>query len=91
MSWSVSANGTVEEVRGKLSEQFKGPLAEKPAGLYDDGERRTVEMVRDMIDQCLATFGPGKTVKVTANGTMAYDDWEAKGGKSQTVNISIQP
>lgn len=41
MSWSVSANGKIADVRGQLSEQFKGPLAEKPAGLSNDGERVT--------------------------------------------------
>jgi hypothetical protein len=53
MSWSVSASGTPAEVRGHLSEQFKGPLAEKPAGLSDNGERETVKLVHEVIEQVL--------------------------------------
>ena len=90
MSWSVNASGNVADVRGQLSEQFKGPLAEKPAGLFDDGERKTVEMVRDSIDQCLSTFGPDKTVNVSAFGHMGFANWEMKGAY-QEVTVSIKP
>ncbi len=84
MSWSVN-------VRGQLSEQFKGPLAEKPAGLFDDGERKTVEMIRDSIDQCLATFGPDKTANVSAFGHMGFANYEKKEGGYQEVTVSIKP
>lgn len=91
MSWSVNANGNIADVRGKLSEQFKGPLAEKPAGLWDDGERKTVEMVRDSIDQCLSTFGADKTVNVSAFGHMGFKNYETKDGGYQEVTVSIKP
>ena len=86
MSWSVSAKGTPAEVRGQLSEQFKGPLAEKPAGLNDDGERKTVQLVAEMIEQCLGTFASEKTVSASANGHISF-----AAGACQTVNVSIVP
>lgn len=89
MSWSVSASGTPSEVRGRLSEQFKGPLAEKPAGLSDDGERETVQRIAETIEQCLGTFGPENQVSVSAYGHMGFADWDKKTGGYQTVNISI--
>jgi len=91
MSWSVNASGKVADVRGSLSEQFKGPLAEKPAGLYDDGERKTVEMIRDALDQCLSTFGPDRTAIVSAFGHMGFSDYETKAGGYQEVTVSIKP
>lgn len=89
MSWSVSASGNVSEVRGSLNEQFKGPLAEKPAGLSDDGERRTVEMLRDSIEQCLSTFDPANAVTVSAYGHMGFSDWTTKAGAHQSVSVTI--
>lgn len=91
MSWSVSTKGTVADVKAELSRQFEYPLADKPAGLSDDGERETVRLVRDMIGQCLDTFGPDKTVTVSANGHIGFDVWDTKEGPAQTVNVSIQP
>lgn len=91
MSWYVSASGTPSEVRGRLSEQFKGPLAEKPAGLSDDGERETVQRIAETIEQCLGTFGPENKVSVSANGHMHFADWDKKTGGYQTVNMSITP
>lgn len=91
MSWSVNAEGTIADVRGRLSEQFKGPLAEKPAGLDNDGERKTVEMVRDLTDQCLSTFGADKTARVSAFGHMGFANYEMKDGGYQDVTISIKP
>ncbi len=91
MSWSVSASGTHSEGRWRLSEQFKGPLAEKPAGLFDDGERETVQRIAETIEQCLGTFGPENKVSVSANGHMGFADWDKKTGGYQTVNISITP
>jgi hypothetical protein len=91
MSWSVSANGTPAEVRGQLSEQFKGPLAEKPAGLDDDGERETVRLIAEMIEQCLGTFAAEKTVSVSANGYIHFTNYDTKDGATQTVSVSINP
>ena len=91
MSWSVNATGTPAEVRGQLSEQFKGPLAEKPAGLSDDGERETVRRIHETIEQVLATFGPDKKVSVSANGSMGFENWETTTGAYQNVNLTIKP
>jgi hypothetical protein len=77
MSWSVNESGKIADVRRKLSEQFKGPL--EPTGLADDGERKTVEMIQDLIDQCLSTFGVDKNVNVSAFGHMGF------------VKVSIEP
>jgi hypothetical protein len=91
MCWSVSASGKPEETRMELSRQFSPPLLPSPQGLEDDGERKTVRLVWEMIEQCLGTFDPEKSVAVTASGHMGCDDWTHKTGKVQTVSISIQP
>ena len=91
MSWSVSGAGTPAEVRGQLSEQFNGPLAEKPAGLSDDGERESVQKVSELIEQVLATFDAEGKVSVSANGHMGFGDWDKKTGCYQSVNITITP
>jgi hypothetical protein len=91
MSWSVSAFGTPAEVRGYLSEQFKGPLAEKPAGLSDDGERETVKLTHELIEQVLSTFSPDHKLTVSANGHMGFDHWDTKTGAYQSVNMTIKP
>lgn len=91
MSWSVNATGTPAEARGQLSEQFKGPLAEKPAGLADDGERESVKLVHGLIEQVLATFDPEKRVSVYANGHIGFADWDAKTGAYQNMNFTITP
>ena len=91
MSWSVSGSGTPAEVRGQLSEQFKGPLAEAPAGLADDGERETVKLVHELAEQILGTFGEERSVSITASGHMGFTDWEKKTGGYQSVNITVSP
>jgi hypothetical protein len=91
MSWSVNASGKIVDVRRKLSKQFKDPLAEKPVGLADDGERKTVEMIQDLIDQCLSTFGVDKNVNVSAFGNMEFANYETKEGGYQEVTILIKP
>ena len=91
MSWSVSGSGTPAEVRGQLSEQFKGPLAEKPAGLSDDGERETVMNIAEMFEQVLSTFDPGNKVVITANGHMGFADWDKKAGCYQALSITVEP
>lgn len=89
MSWSASATGTPAEVRGLLSGQFKCPLADKPSGLSDDGERETVKRVHETIEQVLATFGPEKKVSVSANGHMGFENWDTKAGAYQNVSLTI--
>ncbi len=92
MSWSVSATGTPAEVRGQLSEQFKGPLAEKPAGLSDDGERESVQLISETIEQILGTFAPTNRVSVSASGHMGFANWDGKAGDAyQNVTITITP
>jgi len=91
MSWSVSGAGTPAEVRGQLSEQFKGPLADKPAGLNDDGERETVRKVSELIEQITATFDPEGKLSVSAYGSMGFSDWGKKTGCYQSVNITVAP
>ena len=89
MSWSVSASGNPSEVRGQLSEQFKGPLGEKPAGLSDDGERETVQKVHELLEQISATFDPEGKLTVSANGHMGFTDWDKKTGCYQSVNVAV--
>lgn len=91
MSWSVNAGGKPSEVRGQLAEQFKGPLAEKPAGLSDDGERQTVKQVADLLDQVSTTFDPEGQLSISANGHIAFADWDKKTGGYQSVNITVRP
>ena len=91
MSWSVSGSGTPAEVRGQLSEQFKYPLADKPSGLSDDGERETVKQVADLCEQILATFDPNNQVAISANGHMGFADWDKKTGCYQSVNLTVTP
>lgn len=89
MSWSVSGTGAPAEVRDQLSAQFKGPLADKPAGLDDEGERETVQKVLELLDQVLSTFDPSKTVQVSAYGHMGFADWKTKVGAYQQIAIAI--
>ena len=90
MSWSVSASGKPEDVKAELSRQFTAPLADKPAGLTDDGERETVRRISETITQCLETFDPEKTVTVSAYGHMGWENYDTKSGASQNVNLSIK-
>jgi hypothetical protein len=91
MSWSVSASGKIADVKVELDRQFQYPLAPGPAGLSDEGERETVRRVSETITQILETFGPDKTVVVTANGHMGFANWDTKEGAYQEVNVSIKP
>lgn len=89
MSWSVNASGKIEDVVEELAKQFSMPLAEPPAGLSNEGERETVKLVSDVVEQCLGTFAADRLVKVSANGHLGYNDWEKKDGAYQEVNVSI--
>ncbi len=91
MSWSVNAKGTPAEVKAALEVSFSGPLAAKPAGLSDDGERETVRRIHETIVQCLETFAPEKTVSVSANGHIGFENWDTKTGAAQNVSLTIQP
>ncbi len=91
LSWSVNATGTIAEVKARLEAGFGAPLAGKPAGLSDDGERETVRRVRDTIFQCLETFAPEKTVEVSAYGHMGFANWDTREGAYQEVTLSIKP
>jgi len=92
MSWSVSSSGlpgaVIEDIHKQL---WAGPLADKPAGLSDDGERETVEHISETINQCLEAFDPERSVSVSANGHIGFTDWDKKTGANQSVNLSIQP
>lgn len=90
MSWGVHANGKPEEARMELSKLFSAPLAPAPAGLADEGERKTVRLISEMIEQCLGTFDPEKKVSVDANGHMGFQNYDKKTGAYQNVNISIK-
>jgi hypothetical protein len=91
MSWSVNAKGKPADVKAELARQFSGPLADKPAGLSDDGERETVRRVSETIAQCLETFDPEHAVTVAAHGSMSFQNWDTKTGACQTASLSIQP
>jgi hypothetical protein len=91
MSWSVSAFGKPAEVKEHLEKRFAYPLADGTAGLPDAGEKETVRLIKEMINQCLDTFDPEKTVKVTAYGHMAHQNWETKEGACQSVYLTIEP
>lgn len=87
MSWSVSASGTPSEVKLALKAQFSYPLADSSG--MDEGEKETVRKTADLIDQCLGTFGPTRTVSVSAYGHMGFEDWDSKSGPYQNVVINI--
>lgn len=89
MSWSINASGKVDDVVESIVEQFAMPLAEPPAGLTDEGERETVKMVSDLVDQCLGTFGKDRLVRVSASGHLGYNDWEKKDSAYQEVRVEI--
>lgn len=91
MSWSVSASGTVVDVKAELDRQFAYPLADPPAGLADDGERETVRRIRETIIQCVETFGAERLVSVSAFGHMGFAKWETKEGGYQEVTVTIKP
>jgi hypothetical protein len=91
MSWSIHASGTPAEVRVQLGEQFKHPLAEKPAGLDDDGERETVRLISELLEQATTTFDPAHKLAVAAYGHMSMADYTTKAGAAQSVSFTITP
>jgi hypothetical protein len=83
MSWSVNASGKPAEVKTALDSQFWR--------LSDAGERETVRLVSEAINQCLGTFGTDRSVSVSAFGHMGFQDWTMKAGAFQEVTITIKP
>jgi hypothetical protein len=90
MSWSVSAEGKVANVKAEIERQFTYPLSDPPAGLLDEGERETVRRVAAVISQCLDTFDLEKSVSVSAYGHQGWDDWSKKAGSTQNVSLKIE-
>ncbi len=91
MSWSVCASGTPAEVKDELDRQFSYPLADGPAGLYDEGEKTTVRHIQGTIRECLETFDPQGKVSVTAFGSVNFADWDKRTGCYQNVSLFIAP
>lgn len=91
MSWSVNAVGTPAEVRGQLSEQFKYPLADKPAGLDDNEERATVAFVSDLLEQITTTYDAEAKLSVSAYGHMSFDNYVTRAGARQSVSFTVTP
>ena len=91
MSWSVSGSGTPAEIHGQLSEQFKYPLAEAPAGLSDEGEKKTVQLVADLCEQILETYDETGELTINAAGHMGFYDWGKKTGAYQSVTLTVTP
>jgi hypothetical protein len=91
MSWSVSASGKSDVVKAELEKQFANPLAEGSAGLADEGEKETVRRIRETIWQTLETFGPDKTVTVSAYGHIGWENYDTRAGCYQNVSLKIEP
>jgi hypothetical protein len=90
MSWSVSSQGGIAEVKAEIERQFSYPLAKPPAGLSDEGERETVRRICETIAQILETFDPKNRVSVAAHGHIGWDDYANRTGTHQRVNVTIE-
>lgn len=84
MSWSVSAQGKVEDVAAETTRQFQSPLSY----LTDEGEKETVRRVGFVVAQCLTTFDPEVKVSVSAFGHMGGTK---EAGGYQNVSLTISP
>jgi len=87
MSWSVSASGAASKVAEQLEKQFA------KINCTDPGEQETVQNVRKVVSQTLATIDPEKPVDVTASG-MGYKEWSSEStrphvGPYQRVDLKI--
>jgi hypothetical protein len=91
MSWSVNVKGVVSDVKIELVKEFVYPLAAPPGGLTDDGERETVRLISEMLQQALNTFDEGRQVQVVASGHFGCDNYETKAGAFQSFSISVNP
>ena len=90
MSWSVSACGPAAKAAEQLEQQFT------KINCTDPGEQETVQKVRALVSQTLATIDPEKLVTVTGSGSMGYKEWSSQStrphvGRFQTVDLKISP
>lgn len=85
MSWSVSACGFASKVAEQLEQQFER------VNMNDKGEQETVQHVRKLFAQTLATIEPEKVMRVSASGSMGFKDWQNKTGPYQSVDLKIEP
>ena len=93
MSWSVSACGPAGQIAAQLEQQFS------KINCTDPGEQETVQNVRALVAQTIATIDPAKPVNVTASGSMGYAHWGAgighatdpHNGPYQSVDLKISP
>ncbi len=89
MSWSVSACGPAAKAAEQLEQQFD------KIKLTDPGEQATVQNLRALVAQTLATIDPEKPVSVSASGSMGYKKWgtskEPNEGPFQSVDLKISP
>jgi nucleoid DNA-binding protein len=91
MSWSVNAKGRVSEVKVELLKEFIYPLAAPPGGLTDEGERETVKLISEMLQQCLNSMDEGRQVQIIASGHFSCDNQETRAGAYQSIEIKINP
>jgi hypothetical protein len=90
MSWSVSACGPASKIAEQLEQQFS------KIKCTDPGEQETVQNVRKVVAQTVATIDPDKVVNVTASGSMGYKEWSSQVtrphiGPYQSVDLKISP
>ena len=91
MSWSVSACGPADQIAEQLEQQLS------QIKLSDPGEQETVQNVRNLIAQTLATIDGDQPVNVTASGSMSYKHWSSQHpaiphkGPYQSVDLKISP
>ena len=85
MSWSVSASGQAAKAAEQLEQQFER------IKMNDEGEQETVQHVRKLVAQTLATIEPDKLISVAASGSMGFNDWQKKTGPYQSVDLKIAP
>ena len=91
MSWSVNVKGVVSDVKVELTKEFVYPLAAPPGGLADDGERETVKLISEMLQQALNTFDDERRVQVVAPGHFTCDNPETRAGAYQSFSITVNP
>lgn len=93
MSWGVSACGPASKIAEQLEQQFS------KINLSHPGEQETVQNIRTVVSQTLATIDPEKVVQVSASGSMGYQHWGAgykhetdpHTGPYQSVDLKISP
>ena len=74
MSWSVSACGPAAKAAEQLEQQFT-----RISNCTDPGEQETVQKVRALVAQTLATIDPEKLVNRAGAVDPAADDQELRG------------